>query len=228
VVIPTLNEEDNIGWVLERLPSFVAEVIIVDGRSTDDTVAAALRVRPDARIVLERRPGKGAALRAGFAAAVHEFVVMLDADGSMHPAEIERHVAMLERGYDLVKGSRFMVDGGTSDISRLRMLGNFGLLTLHLTADGFEIETQIVLNALLAGMRIGEIPSFEAARRTGVSNLRTFRDGRRVLSMLLRARWAYGSDGSAPVVSGEGGALATSPLPAYLHLAEARSEASPT
>src|SRR3954468_10526342 len=73
VVIPTLDEESNIGWVLECLPRSVSEVIVVDGRSKDGTVAAALRARPDTRIVLERTPGKGAALRAGFAAARNDY-----------------------------------------------------------------------------------------------------------------------------------------------------------
>jgi glycosyltransferase involved in cell wall biosynthesis len=223
VVIPTLDEESNIGWVLERLPHSVSEVIVVDGRSTDGTVAAALRVRPDARIILERTPGKGAALRAGFAAARNDYIVMLDADGSMHPSEIDRHVAVLDRGYDVVKGSRFLPRGGTTDISRVRMLGNLGLLTLsnllyrarftelcygfmslrrsalpalRLTADGFEIESQIVVHALRAGLRIAEVPSFEAVRRSGVSHLNAFRDGRRVLSVIVhtrRTRWAAGA-----------------------------------
>src|SRR5689334_24728149 len=90
VVIPTLNEERNVGWVLVRLPDLVDEVILVDGRSTDDTVAVARSVRPDIRVVMETTPGKGAALRAGFAAARAEYVVMIDADGSMDPAEIVR------------------------------------------------------------------------------------------------------------------------------------------
>ena len=79
-VIPTLNEEQNIGWVLERLPSCVDEVIVVDGRSSDDTVFWALSVRPDARIVHQPAPGKGAALRAGFEAANGDVIVMLDAE----------------------------------------------------------------------------------------------------------------------------------------------------
>ena len=129
-VIPALNEERNIGWVLERLPTSVDEVIVVDGRSTDDTIFAALCSRPDARIVQERAPGKGAALRAGFEAANGDVVVMLDADGSMHPREIDRFLAAIDEGFDLVKGSRFLPEGGTTDISRLRAAGNFALLGL--------------------------------------------------------------------------------------------------
>jgi hypothetical protein len=57
-----------------------------------------------------------------------------------------------------------------------------------LSADGFEIETQIVVHAVKAGLRIAEVASFEAPRRSGESNLRTFRDGSRVLRELVRAR----------------------------------------
>jgi glycosyltransferase involved in cell wall biosynthesis len=214
-VIPALNEAQNIEWVLRRLPACVDEVLVVDGRSTDGTIEVAKQVRPDTRVVCEMRPGKGAALRAGFEAAEGDYVVMLDADGSMEPAEIERHVAMLDEGFDLVKGSRFMDGGGTTDISRLRAFGNFALLgianrfygcrftelcygfmafrrdvlpRLQLTADGFEIETQIVAHAVKSGLRVVEVASFEAPRRSGESNLRTFRDGSRVLRELLRAR----------------------------------------
>jgi glycosyltransferase involved in cell wall biosynthesis len=218
-VIPALNEARNIGWVLSRLPDCVDEVVVVDGRSTDGTIAAALRARPDSMIVHERSPGKGAALRAGFARSSGDVVVMLDADGSMDPAEIVRYVAKLRDGYDLVKGSRFLPSGGTTDISRLRNIGNLALLAvanrlyrsaftelcygfmafrrdvlrrLALTADGFEIETQIVANALRAGLRVAEVPSFEAERRSGTSNLRIVRDGSRVLRELLRARRCAG------------------------------------
>jgi glycosyltransferase involved in cell wall biosynthesis len=213
VVIPTLDEQQNIAWVLDRLPSVVDEVIIVDGRSTDGTVEAAIAARSDVRVVLESTPGKGAALRAGFKAARGDVIVMLDADGSMHPGELTRYLDRIGAGYDLVKGSRFLPGGGTADISRLRAVGNLALLgfanrrfrcrftelcygfmalrrsalpRLRLTADGFEIETQIVASALREGLRIAEVPSFEAARRNGVSNLRTFRDGSRVLRELLR------------------------------------------
>jgi hypothetical protein len=58
---------------------------------------------------------------------------------------------------------------------------------LRLTAVGFEIETQIVASALREGLQVAEVPSFEARRRNGASNLRTFRDGSRVLRELVRA-----------------------------------------
>jgi glycosyltransferase involved in cell wall biosynthesis len=215
VVIPTLNEAPNIGWVLERIPDEVGEVILVDGRSSDGTIDAALAVRPDARVMHEPRPGKGVALRLGFGVATGDMVVMLDADGSMHPREIPRFVARIEEGFDLVKGSRFTREGGTVDISRVRAVGNLGLLAvtnrlygcrftelcygfmalrrsviprLALTADGFEIEAQIVASALRADLRVCEVPSFESARRSGVSHLRVARDGTRVLREVVRAR----------------------------------------
>jgi glycosyltransferase involved in cell wall biosynthesis len=227
-VVPALNEERNIGWVLTRLPAYVDEVLVVDGRSVDDTVEVARRVRPDVRIVKEMTPGKGAALRAGFAAASGDYVVMLDADGSMEPGEIDRYVALLDEGYDVVKGSRFLAGGGTTDISRVRALGNLSLLAvanwiyrvrftelcygymafrraaierLRLTATGFEIETQIVSHALRACLKIAEVPSFEVERRSGESNLRTFRDGARVLSELVRARARrWPTDSGAPAL----------------------------
>jgi glycosyltransferase involved in cell wall biosynthesis len=213
VVIPTLNEAANVGWVLQRLPAVVDEVIVVDGLSTDGTVAAARAARPDVVIVNATRRGKGAALRAGFAAARGTFVVMLDADCSMDPAEIDRYVALLERGVDLVKGSRFLPDAGTADITVLRRWGNGTLLALvnHLygarftdlcygfiafrrsvldalrvEADGFEVETEIAVHALCAGMRIAEVPSFESRRRDGVSKLHPCRDGSRVLWTIAR------------------------------------------
>jgi glycosyltransferase involved in cell wall biosynthesis len=217
VIIPTKNEAKNIPWVLVRLPDITDEVIIVDAGSTDGTVDLARRIRPDLRVIIERRPGKGAALRAGFAAARGELVVMIDADGSMDPTEIVRYVAMLRQGCDFVKGSRFRPGGGTSDMSFVRKRGNAALLQmvnalynaeltdlcygfmgfrrdklshLDLNSDGFEIETEIVVRAIKAGLRIGEVPSFEAERGHGQSNLNAWRDGRRVLRTLLSERWS--------------------------------------
>jgi hypothetical protein len=217
VVIPALNEADSIGWVLDRIPAWVSEVVLVDGLSTDQTEQVARQLRPDLVVVHQRRPGKGLALRAGFAAARGEHIVMIDADGSMDPAEMERFTGALSEGADFVKGSRYLSEGGSADLTRLRSAGNRGLAqlanllygsrftdlcygycafhrrhlgALALRATGFEIETELVLNAASAGLEIREVPSFELRRRAGVSNLNAYRDGRRVLRTLLTHRRA--------------------------------------
>ena len=66
VVVPTLNEAANIPHVLSRLPADIHEVIVVDGHSTDSTIDVVRSVRPDARVILTDRRGKGAALTAGW------------------------------------------------------------------------------------------------------------------------------------------------------------------
>ncbi|WP_305785147.1 glycosyltransferase family 2 protein [Symbioplanes lichenis] len=123
VVMPTLNEARNLPHVLPLLPP-VDELVVVDGGSDDDTLAVARMLRPDAVLVRQNRRGKGNALACGFAAATGDIIVMIDADGSTDPREIPRFVAELTEGADFAKGSRFVAGGGSSDITRLRRLGN--------------------------------------------------------------------------------------------------------
>jgi glycosyltransferase involved in cell wall biosynthesis len=127
VVIPAMNEERNLPHVLTELPPDLHQVILVDGRSTDDTKLVARRVRPDIEIISQTRRGKGNALACGFAATTGDVIVMLDADGSADPAEIPRFVEALRHGADFVKGSRFIKGGGSGDITRFRRAGNFWL-----------------------------------------------------------------------------------------------------
>jgi len=124
VVIPTYNEAKNLPHVFSLLPDDVHEVIVVDGRSVDDTVEVALSLRPDVRIVLQTRQGKGNAMACGFAAVTGDVVVMLDADGSADPREIPLFVQALVDGADYAKGSRFLNGGGSADITRMRAWGN--------------------------------------------------------------------------------------------------------
>jgi len=126
VIIPTFNEARNIPLVFAELPD-VHEIIVVDGHSHDDTVAVVRSLRPDARIIMQNRRGKGNALACGFAAATGDIIVMLDADGSADPGEIQAFVDALLAGADFAKGTRFAAGGGSSDVTRLRRLGNKGL-----------------------------------------------------------------------------------------------------
>lgn len=213
VVVPAMNEAKNIGQVLEELPEGLHEVILVDGNSQDDTIEAARRAYPGIRVTSQSGRGKGDAFRTGFAAVTGNLVVMLDADGSADPAEIPRFVAALEAGADFAKGSRFLEGGGSADITPMRKLGN-GCLSgtanlLHgtrftdlcygynafwarclpfisLDVPGFEVETLINLRMASAGMKITEVPSYEKERISGQSNLKTFRDGFRVLGTIFK------------------------------------------
>src|SRR5215469_9793010 len=124
VIIPTLNEAKNLPHVFAGVPDWVDEVVIVDGRSSDDTVDVARRLRPDAKIVLQDGSGKGDALLSGFAASTSQIIVAMDADGSTDGSEIVRFVAALAAGADFVKGSRFACGGGSDDLTVCRRLGN--------------------------------------------------------------------------------------------------------
>ncbi len=213
VVVPAMNEEKNIGAVLAQLPEGLHEVILVDGNSKDNTIEAARQAYPSIRVTSQSGRGKGDAFRTGFAAVTGNLVVMLDADGSADPAEIPSFVDALEAGADFAKGSRYMEGGGSADITRLRSLGNLVLSgtanKLHATeftdlcygynafwarclpfisldVPGFEVETLINLRMASAGMKIVEVPSYEKERISGVSNLKTFRDGFRVLGTIFK------------------------------------------
>jgi glycosyltransferase involved in cell wall biosynthesis len=214
VVIPTLNEAKNLPHVLPRIPGWVSEVILVDGNSQDGTVDVARQLLPSIKIIKETRKGKGRALRSGVEAATGSIIITLDADGSADPAEIPIFVGALLSGADFVKGSRFMQGGGTRDMEWYRRLGNWGFVTLvklrfgsRFTdlcygynafwrdvwpvlvsddAEGFEIETSMNLRALVARLRVHEVPSMEYRRIHGVSNLNTFKDGWRVLRTITK------------------------------------------
>lgn len=136
VVIPTLNEARNLPHVFARLPGRIHEVIVVDGNSVDDTRAVARQLRPDTRLIIQNRSGKGNALACGFAAASGQVIAMLDADGSTDAAEIPVFVQALLDGADFAKGTRFADGGGSSDITRLRALGNRLLMVMVNRAYG--------------------------------------------------------------------------------------------
>jgi glycosyltransferase involved in cell wall biosynthesis len=225
VVIPALNEAKNLPHVFSALPSDLYEIILVDGNSTDGTAEVARALFPAVRVVGQTGRGKGDALACGLAACQGDIAVTLDADGSTKPDEIPRFVEALRDGFDFAKGSRFLAGGGTADMSPLRRVGNhvltgtvnvlFGtsytdlcygynalwtrcLGDIDLDCDGFEVETLMNVRAAKAGLRVIEVPSYEERRIHGTSNLRTFRDGFRVLRTIVRERFSRQPQAEAP------------------------------
>jgi glycosyltransferase involved in cell wall biosynthesis len=198
VVIPALNEADCLPHVLPRLPAWIHEVVLVDGKSTDDTIEVALRLRPDLRIVTQQGHGKGAALRTGLLCATGDIIVTLDADGSTDPAEIPAFVGALLGGADFAKGSRFLQGAGSTDMTGVRRVGNWGFAVLanvlfrtrfsdltygynavwaqHRQALALEIDgwpNEIISNIRVAtsGLKVVEVASFEHTRVAGNAKL---------------------------------------------------------
>jgi glycosyltransferase involved in cell wall biosynthesis len=227
VVLPTLNEAENLPHILPLLGGY--EVIVVDGGSTDGTLDVVHEYAPDAMIIQQTRRGKGNALMCGIEAAAGDIVVTLDADGSARVDEIPRFVAALDAGADFAKGSRHLEGGGSADLTLLRSLGNrfLGLIVnvlfgtrytdlcygfnafwtkhahaLEITCDGFEVETLLHLRAHLAQLVVVEVPSYEELRLNGSSKLRPFRDGFRILRTIMQ-EWAGRRESRFPEPTGE-------------------------
>jgi glycosyltransferase involved in cell wall biosynthesis len=243
VIVPTLNEAENLRVVLPQL-SHEYEVVIVDGGSKDGTIEVARELRPDAIIVRQPGRGKGDALLCGFAVAAGDVLVMFDADGSAKADEIPRFIEAL-RDADFAKGSRFVAGGGSADLTHLRSLGNLflcGLVNLlHRTsytdlcygfnafrrsclpympedAPGFEIETMMNIRIAHADLRVVEVPSYEESRQFGKSNLNTFRDGFKILRVLIGER--FRSKRGARVPDSRTSLPASTPLTVAFPLAE--------
>jgi len=216
IVIPTLNEEKNIGVILDGLKSLGFDnILVIDGRSEDCTVEKA--TKNGAKVILQETKGKGAAIKQvlnnNYLNA--DAIILMDADGSMSPEEVPALIKTLESGADIVKGSRFLKGGYTQDMSALRRLGNklmvtavnalwstnftdlcYGFIILNKRAienlapivesQNFEIETEIVIKAINRGLIVKEVPSVELRRRSGESNLHTFKDGYRIFRTIFR------------------------------------------
>jgi glycosyltransferase involved in cell wall biosynthesis len=201
----------DLNAMVPKLEGYSVEIIVVDDRSTDRTAELARGL--GARVVANpRASGKGMALRAGFEAAGGEILAMMDADYSHRAEELPLFLqAIAQENVGLVIGSR--VTGGSEEYHHIRALGNvflsgsLGLATgrylsdalngykvfrrdvftaFQYTSRNFEIEIEIVANALRKGYRILEVSSHERARAGGEMKSRVIRHGTR---FLLRIIW---------------------------------------
>jgi glycosyltransferase involved in cell wall biosynthesis len=234
VVIPALNEAACLPHVLPRLPSWVDEVLLVDGKSTDDTIAIARQLRPTVRVIAQDGRGKGAALRTGVTSATGDIIVMLDADGSTDPSEIPAFVGALLAGADFAKGSRFLQGAGSSDMTGVRRVGNWGFAVLAnalfgtrfsdltygynalwarnrwalaLEIDGWPHEIISNIRVACSGLKVVEVASFEQARVAGTAKLRLVPAASAILAAIVKEWVHYRHQAAYPSPT-------TAPLPA--------------
>ncbi|OMC37643.1 glycosyltransferase [Mycobacterium sp. GA-1841] len=187
VVLPCLNEAESLPAVLEAVPAGY-QVVVVDNNSTDDTAGVARR--HGARVVTERRPGYGAAVHAGVLATTTPIVAVLDADGSLDPAELPALVAELDCGADMAIGRRRPEPGltwpwharlGTAavcwrlrhryglpvhDIAPMRVARTKALLALDVTDRRSGYPLELLVRAAQAGWQVTE-RDVAYGRRTG-------------------------------------------------------------
>ncbi|MCW6507417.1 glycosyltransferase [Lichenifustis flavocetrariae] len=212
VVIPCRNEESTIAQVVadfrQALPE--ARIAVFDNASTDET--SVLARAAGAEVFREARPGKGHVVRRMFADVEADIYLMADGDGTYDAASARRLVDLVAcGGYDMVVGAR--ADIGRNAHRRGHAVGNrlfnhlYGRLfgaefgdifsgyrafsrrfvkSFPALSSGFEIETELSVHARQLKLATAEVLLPYCERVNGsVSKLRTFRDGLRILGVLL-------------------------------------------
>ncbi|ADD08331.1 glycosyltransferase family 2 protein [Candidatus Aciduliprofundum boonei] len=215
VIIPTLNEEESIGHVLDKIPrdpKYEWEIMIVDGDSKDKTREIA--ENKGARVIIEKRKGYGRAYKTGFAAATGDIIVTLDGDDTYPAEKIPALVDyLLKNDLDFISCERFskMQKGA---MSATHKFGNwvltittrilFGvkikdsqsgmwvfrkeiLKDLNLTSDGMPFSEEIKIEAWRK-FKCEEVP-IEYRERKGEVKLNTWRDGLKNLKFLFKKRF---------------------------------------
>jgi len=214
VVIPARNEAASLPMVLDAIPRhLVDEVVVVDNASTDGTAEAVLG--RGATLLRESRRGYGSACLRGLEhlrARRPDVVVFLDADYSDHPEEMALLLEPIERGQaDLVIGSRVLgtrergallpqarvgnwvatrlirafYGGRFTDLGPFRAVRFEALERLGMADRDFGWTAEMQVKALLAGLRVREVP-VSYRRRVGTSKITgtlwgTLRAGAKIL-----------------------------------------------
>ena len=215
VVIPCYNEEDGIRSVIESMPSYVDEIVVVDNNSTDRTGEIARSL--GAVVVFQPVKGYGAAYQAGLPAATGDVIATLDGDGTYPADEISILVDALEdRKLDFISGARFPLRNGDA-MNFSNKVGNMVLtLTtmllwfrplrdsqsgmwvfrrsvlpkLRLTSNGMPLSEEIKIEAIeKLGRRFAEV-GIDYRPRIGEVKLQKWRDGWLNLSFLFRKRFS--------------------------------------
>ncbi len=217
VIMPCLNEAESVADCVKEARSTLnrhgwsGEVVVVDNLSSD--ASALVASAAGARVVRVEQRGYGSAIRGGANAARGEILVIGDADGSYDFGEIAPMVDAIDRGADLVVGSRFkgrIIPGAMPWLNRwvgnplltslgrllfrvpitdfhcgLRAVQAHKFSRLGLITTGMEFATEMIVRARRAGLRIEEVPvTLRPDGRGHPSHLRPWRDGWRHLRFM--------------------------------------------
>lgn len=206
VVIPAFDEGENISQLIARIKKIFEgnrvsfEILVIDAGSSDDTVEQAQAA--GARVMIQRQPGYGMAIKEGFGAATGRFIITMDADLSHDPEFIDEMMARRDEA-DIIIASRY-VPGGSADMSRFRRLLSIilnrvfclllslpyrdissgyrfynreSLRKIEITSRDFDVLEEILVKAHCLGLRIVEIPFHYKPRIHGTSHARLVRFG---------------------------------------------------
>ncbi len=213
VLLPTLNEEESIGRTIKAVRAAVpqAEIVVIDGLSTDKTVEIAKSL--GARILLEKRKGKAFAIKAAFREIDSDYAAMIDADLTYPVKDIPKFLSKL-KDYDVVMGSRFKGHFEKGAMSFMNGFGNqmislvatvlylkpvsdvctgmwafrkSAYKAIQVTAYTFELECNLFAQSVKKGLRIAEVP-INYARRGGMSKVQLM-DGVKDCVFLLKERF---------------------------------------
>ncbi|WP_304092597.1 glycosyltransferase family 2 protein [Methanobrevibacter ruminantium] len=184
-IIPAYNEEKALADVIGKTLDYVDEVIVVDDGSSDKTSEVA--VEAGARVIKHSvNLGKGEALKSGFKAIEGDSIIItIDGDGQHNPNEIPDLVRpIIEDSADLVNGSRYMngpeentpayrrvgqkvldiatnISAGTKvtdSQSGFRAFSSKSKNVFRFKDTGFGIESEMLVDAAEAGLKIVEVP----------------------------------------------------------------------
>ncbi len=217
VVIPTMNEEESIGEVMDETNQALSgrdyEVLIVDTESTDKTREIA-RAK-GARVIDEPRRGYGRAYKTGFEKARGEIIATLDADCTYPAKDIPKMVIMIEvEGYDFITTDR-LSNVSSDAMTAKHRFGNWVLKTtanilfgihlkdsqsgmwvfkksalrhMHLTSDGMPFSEEIKIEAVKKGLHYAEVP-INLRQRKGEAKIQSWGDGWKNFKFLFKKRF---------------------------------------
>ncbi|MFB6299845.1 MAG: S-layer glycoprotein N-glycosyltransferase AglJ [Halobacteriales archaeon] len=213
VLIPTLNEAETIGDVIDRFRSEgFKDILVIDGDSNDGTREIAAEHGAD--VIRQTGSGKGQAVREALREITASYVLLVDGDGTYRPEDAEKILEPLYAGRsDHVIGNRF-ADMAPDAMSGLNRIGNrlinaafrrihgrdfkdilsgYRAFTLEsieqfrFTAQGFGIETELAVECVKNDITTEIVPiRYEARPGGSETNLRPFRDGGVILLTLYR------------------------------------------